>query len=191
MPGWRILQALMSCQLSKGFLGSSLPESPYLPPAQDDASPRSPLPEAGRQVDLTSTLPDACLCGGFCILHNVLNVCLASESLPAFALHRMAHLLCLMSVAGRRVGLTNIHCRVSLLCNLHCALVAAFSMLPLQYRFAHGWELPGDKNPVVHLRTAIAKVTCRRLQPGLVKSAEEGNLCMVQVLVTTRDDSKC
>ena len=34
----------------RAFLGSSLPEGPYLPAAQDNASPRSPLPEAGQQV---------------------------------------------------------------------------------------------------------------------------------------------
>ena len=49
----------------RGFLGSSLPESPYLPPAQDDASPRSPLPEAGRQVGLSTMLPGASLCSNF------------------------------------------------------------------------------------------------------------------------------
>ena len=153
----------------RGFLGSSLPESPYLPPAQDDASPRSPLPEAGRQVDLTTMLPDACLCGR---LHSPQS----PKCLPG---QRESSCLCpaqdgtsplsLLPVAGRQEGLIDVHCRVSLLCYLHCALVAAFSKLPLQYLFAHGWELSRDKDPVVHLRTAIAKITCRGLRPGLVK----------------------
>lgn len=39
-----------AAQASRAFLGSTLPQAPYLPAAQDDASPRSPLPGSGHKV---------------------------------------------------------------------------------------------------------------------------------------------
>lgn len=39
-----------SAPAQHAFLGSSLPEDPYLPVAHTDTSPGSPLPEAGQQV---------------------------------------------------------------------------------------------------------------------------------------------
>ena len=49
-----------SAPAQPSFLGSSLPEDPYLPVAHTDTSPRSPLPEAGQQV-FSISLP-ACRC---------------------------------------------------------------------------------------------------------------------------------
>lgn len=51
----------------------------------------------------------------------------------------------------------------------------------LAVSFAHEWELPRDKHPAIHLRTAIAKVACRRLQPGLINMLRR-EFCIVQVL---------
>jgi len=143
MPGWRILQALMSCQLSEVFSARACQSPPtcHLYRMMHLLGP--PCLRLGDRC-LTTMPPGASLCSGY--LHSPQS----PESLPG---QQESSCLCPaqddpsplspLPVAGRRAGLNGIHCRVSLLCNLHCAMVAAFSMLPLQNRLHMSGSFPG------------------------------------------------